>query len=247
MEHVAAADCTFHKLYDSRLPPEINWLECLDCRHVFTEGWFGDDATEILFAKAHANQLPGHEVERGRAVSARIVDRIKAHAPAGSKWLDVGFGDGSLLAAAEEYGFSPLGIDLRQDAVDRLNELGIKAVRGDLISLALDKNAERFGVVSMADVLEHIPFPGVALYAAHRLLRPDGCIFVSCPNMGSLAWDQLTRANANPYWGEIEHYHNLTRVRLTALLRQYGFEVVDFTVSERYRLGMELIAVKGAA
>jgi protein O-GlcNAc transferase len=55
----------------------------------------------------------------------------------------------------------------------------------------------------------------------------------------------LLRANGvNPYWGEIEHYHNFFRKRLCALLQEHGFKPVEYHISERARVGMEVIAVK---
>jgi hypothetical protein len=49
---------------------------------------------------------------------------------------------------------------------------------------------------------------------------------------------------ANRYWGEIEHYHNFSRGRLYALLKEHGFQPVEYSVSERHRAGMEVIASK---
>jgi protein O-GlcNAc transferase len=96
----------------------------------------------------------------------------------------------------------------------------------------------------MADVLEHIPFPKMALAAAHRLLQQDGVLFLSMRNMDSMVWRLLHRNGANPYWGEIEHYHNFSRRRLYALLKNHGFQPAEYSVSERCRVGMEVIAVK---
>jgi hypothetical protein len=48
----------------------------------------------------------------------------------------------------------------------------------------------------------------------------------------------------NPYWGEIEHYHNFSRKRLYALLQNHGFKPADYHISERYRVCMEVIAIK---
>ena len=52
------------------------------------------------------------------------------------------------------------------------------------------------------------------------------------------------RPNTNPYWGELEHYHNFSRDRLFALLDDSGFAVVDYDVSVRYYSCMEIIARK---
>jgi hypothetical protein len=47
--------------------------------------------------------------------------------------------------------------------------------------------------------------------------------------------------------GSIEHYHNFSRSRLYALLRETGFEPVRYGISERYRACMEVIARKARA
>jgi hypothetical protein len=67
-------------------------------------------------------------------------------------------------------------------------------------------------------------------------------LFVSMPNYDCMAWRLLDAGNANPYWGELEHFHNFSRARLSALLSEQGFEPVQYAVSERYRVCMEIIA-----
>ena len=157
------------------------------------------------------------------------------------QWLDVGFGNASLLFTAQEYGFEPVGLDLRPQSVEDLRKWGVQAHCQDVASFELPQPAS---VISMADVLEHMPFPKVGLQAAHRLLRPGGVLLISLPNMGSVVWKALDASNANPYWGEIEHYHNFDRDRLYALLAECGFRPVRYGISQRYRVCMEMIAVK---
>ncbi len=235
-----AADCTKHALYQPALPPVMNWHECASCGHVFTEGYFDDAALGVIFAKTHQNQTVGHDMERQRPVSARMVERVARRASNGP-WLDVGFGNGSLLFAAEEWGFTPVGLDLRKDNVAVLQSLGYEA--HCLPIEALDGDG-RYSVVSMADVLEHMPFPKTGLLAARRLLHPGGALFLSMPNMDTMVWRLLHANKVNPYWGEIEHYHNFSRRRLYALLEEHGFQPVEYGVSERYRACMEVVALK---
>ena len=97
-------------------------------------------------------------------------------------------------------------------------------------------------MVSLADVIEHFAFPRQALEHAATLLAPRGLLFVSTPNMDSAVWRALDAQQANPYWGELEHFHNFSRQRLYSLLEEHGFEVVHYSVSERYRVCMEVIA-----
>ena len=218
-----AADCTKHALYQPALPPVMNWHECASCGHVFTEGYFDDEALDVIFAKTHQNQMVGHDMERQRPVSARMVERVARHA-AGGRWLDVGFGNGSLLFTAEEWGFTPVGLDLRKDNVAVLRSLGYEA---HCTPIEMLDGAGRYSVVSMADVLEHMPFPKTGLIAARRLLAPGGALFLSMPNMDTMVWRLLHANKVNPYWGEIEHYHNFSRRRLYALLEEHGFQPVE--------------------
>ena len=41
-------------------------------------------------------------------------------------WMDVGFGNGSLLFTAHEYGFEPVAVDLRKENVLIMQQLGIQ-------------------------------------------------------------------------------------------------------------------------
>ncbi|HMF06250.1 MAG TPA: methyltransferase domain-containing protein, partial [Methylocella sp.] len=237
---VIGADCARHPVYQPGLPAVMNWHLCRDCGHVFTEGYFDAAASALVFAKTQPGQIVGYDMERQRPVSARIVERVARHAPDGH-WLDVGFGNGSLLFTAEEWGYTPVGLDLREDNVRALKTLGYEAHCQSIEHL--DHEA-LYSVISMADVLEHISFPKVALAAAHRLLRPNGVLFLSMPNMDSMVWRLLHANGVNPYWGEIEHYHNFSRRRLYTLLESHGFRPAEYNVSERYRVCMEVIAVK---
>ena len=237
---IAIGDCSNHALYNNSLSPKIAWQQCNDCFHIFTEGYYTDDACKIIFEKTQEVQKVGGPIEQNRYVSAKMVEKVLPFVSEGC-WLDVGFGNGSLLLTAQEYGFKPIGVDLRIDNVNILKSIGIDAYCEDLSSLSLP---EKLSVISMADVLEHIPYPKKALIAAHNLLKENGVLLVSMPNTENILWNVLSEQNQNPYWGEMEHYHNFSRTRLYALLREFGFEPVRYGISERYRVCMEVVSIK---
>jgi protein O-GlcNAc transferase len=239
-DQVAIADCSGHELYKPPLPRTLRWLRCRACEHVFVDGYFSPEALKILFSKTHDDQRPGHDIERQRYAWAGVLDAVGAlRAFAAGRWLDIGFGSGALLTTAAEFGYRVAGIDLREESVRLMREAGYDV---QLAELGAYRAAEPFDVVSMADVLEHLPFPKRALQQARELLRPDGVLFLSMPNADAFVWDATTRAGTNPYWSEIEHYHNFGRRRLTALLEECGFAVLRYGVNFRYRMGMELFS-----
>lgn len=236
------ADCTRHILYQPALPPTISWCRCHRCGHVFAEGYFNRAAEALVFAAAPPGQQPGDDVERQRALWAEVVERVTARVEdAPGRWLDVGFGNAALIFTAAEWGYRPLGIDLRPSNVAKLRSLGFEARCCDILEL---QERSAFQVVSLADVLEHLAFPRRALEHAATLLAPRGLLFVSTPNMDTAVWRALDEQQANPYWGELEHYHCFSRPRLYALLRECGFEPLHYAVSPRYRCGMDVIAGK---
>ncbi len=233
-------DCSGHALYDKRLSPTIAWKKCGDCDHVFTDGYYTEEACRILFGRTQERQQVGGLLEQNRILSARMIEKVLPYAAAGT-WLDVGFGNGSLLFTAQEFGFRPVGIDLRSENVQAMKSIGFEAHCVDIAGLTLP---EPCAVVSMADVLEHMPFPKDGLRAANRLLRTGGVLLVSMPNTESFVWQAMTEQDEKPYWGELEHYHNFSRTRLYALLEAHGFGVARYGISERYRACMEVVAVK---
>lgn len=233
-------DCSRHPSWAPPLQPVMRWMQCRACEHVFIEGPFTEAALQTVFAVTQNNQAAGAGIEANRAISARMIEKVLPYADSGA-WLDVGFGNGSLMFTADEYGFQTTGLDLRQGEVDRMRAFGFDAHAIDIVDAGF---TDRFDVISMADVLEHTPDPVAVLQAAHDALRAGGILFLSMPNADAFLWQAMTAQKANPYWAELEHYHNFGRKRLCALLSETGFATVRYGVSERYRCCMEVIARK---
>jgi 2-polyprenyl-3-methyl-5-hydroxy-6-metoxy-1,4-benzoquinol methylase len=208
----------------------MRWRKCKDCDHVFAEGHFTDEAAAQIFSAVQDHQEVGYHCEDARPVCGRMVESVPVKS---GKWLDVGFGAGGLMFAAQEAGFQVCGVDIREQNVAAMKDLGIEAACCDVRQVD-----GSFDVVSLCDVLEHMPDPVSVLEHVRKIGR---FMLVSCPSAGSVAWHALTATGQNPYWREIEHYHNFTRARLYDLLRECGWEPQSFRVSDRYRLGMEIV------
>jgi SAM-dependent methyltransferase len=244
----ASGDCSRHPLWRAPLPKLLNWLQCKGCGHVFTNSFYTEAGLEILFRGANDSQLEGGNLDQQRATWAPVVEKVLGALSMRDEWiggrlswLDIGCGNGGLVFTASEFGFEATGIDLREEAVKRISALGYTAMRGTILNVTTDKPLH---VISMADVLEHMPYPVGALQTAHRLLADRGALFISCPNSECVSWRQMDATFSNPYWAEIEHYHNFSRKLMTWLLLQCGFVPTGYSVSLRYKACMEIIAVK---
>lgn len=235
------ADCSNSRLYRATLVAEVSWLQCANCNHVFTEGYFDAETRAQHFAKTTTQECVGFDMENTRIAASRIVERIARHAPQEGVWADVNFGNASLLFAAAEWGFEPFGIEWRRDNAEVLRGLGIRSFLGKLEALDFD---EKFSVITIRDWLDRQPYPQEMLRAARRLLRKDGIIYLSLPNTGSMVWNFLHANQANPYWSEVDLVHLFSRERLCALLREQGFKPVYFNIGEHSRAYMEVIAAR---
>lgn len=239
-KHLRDGDCTRHPLYQSAMPPTMAWMQCDACGHVFAEGPWTKEALAIVFAKTHENQKPGFDFEGQRPVASRMVEKVTSAGVNDGPWLDVGFGNGALLFAAAEYGFDPVGLELRKDSAETMSRIGVES---HCISIDEFKPDKEFSVISMADVLEHTEYPTSSLRSARSIIRDNGVLLLSMPNSESPLWQMMDLSNANPYWGEIEHYHNFSRSRLYSLLRHTGFDPIRYGISERYRACMEIVSI----
>jgi SAM-dependent methyltransferase len=246
------ADCSRHSLWHEPLPRILEWMRCTNCHHVYTRHFWTQAGIDELFRNAHQNQLAGFGASQDakRANWVPVVDKVlnllggyRSIMDNGSHptWVDVGCGDGALAMTASDYGFSALGLDARSEAVRRIIELGFKAQESDFMQCTFE---HKLDVLSMMDVLEHMPYPGLALGKAAELVRPGGILVISLPDLSCSSWRMMDAAKSNPYWMEIEHHHNFSRERLIALLGERGFGVADFGIPHRYKAQMELYAVR---
>lgn len=97
-----------------------------------------------------------------------------------NRWLDVGFGAGTLMRAAARHGWEVAGTEVAPGAEDTLRAEGFEVHLGDVAELGLP--AQSFDVVSMVEVLEHVSDPDVLLAAAVELLRSGGALYVTTPH-----------------------------------------------------------------
>jgi len=243
---VGELSCTAHPLYRPELGDTMRWMGCSNCEHLFTSGWFGPDAEAALFAQGLAHQTPGAQsieaLERGRQIAAKIVTTVaQVRGTLDGRWLDVGIGNGALLTTAEEFGYVVTGLDRRAACVEHMRARGYA-----VFHQALEEHEPRapYDVISMCDMLEHVPFPRRTLARAKEMLSPDGVVFLSMPNRQSYLWRTLDEHAQNPYWQELEHYHNFSRDGLYALCVTEGLTPCWYGVSERYRACMEVCCVR---
>jgi 2-polyprenyl-3-methyl-5-hydroxy-6-metoxy-1,4-benzoquinol methylase len=113
---------------------------------------------------------------------ARSVELIHACCRAG-RLLDLGCAYGFFLKEAERY-FEVAGIELADEAAEYCRRSGLNVLSG----VADDTTMARIGevdVITLFDVIEHLPQPHETLALCHRYLRPGGVIVITTGDFAS--------------------------------------------------------------
>ena len=171
---------------------------------------FPDEAPGLLF-----DVKDGHFWFTHRRLAIRDAARAcLSDAPRRARVLDVGCGDGEVLAE--------LCRDYRAIGLDpRFNDLSLARIRGAtrLVAARGDQPpfARSFDLVGLFDVVEHVADDAGLLRRAAELAVPGGFVLLTVPADPKL-WSKFDR-----YAG---HYRRYTRRALEDLLREAGLEQV---------------------
>ncbi len=150
--------------------------------------------------------------------------------------LDVGCFDGSISERVLKNGNEVYGLEISGPAVKKAWEKGIKAKEGD-IEERWPYEDSFFDVVLAGEIIEHLFDTGEFLEEAKRVLRPDGFLVLTTPNLASLGRRLLLFLGKNPLMeaGCLEavagHLRYFVKDSLFELLRRRNFAIVSFKSS----------------
>jgi 2-polyprenyl-3-methyl-5-hydroxy-6-metoxy-1,4-benzoquinol methylase len=115
-------------------------------------------------------------------VLLRTIDSLLASKAGGARILDVGCGAGLFFDALERYG-RVNGIESDPSAVEHSGRWRSRIVIGQLDDGF--QTDDRYDLILLLDLLEHVPEPTAVLRRASALLRPDGRVLITVP---AFAW-----------------------------------------------------------
>jgi len=121
-------------------------------------------------------------IDRYRVRRAKLVSR---YLPQGGRCLDIGCGNGRFLAHLSIRGFEICGVELPGKAAERAAHVhGIRLKVGPLQPDDFPSNS--FDAITLWHVFEHLTNPVQTLEIIYRIIKPQGFLFLSIPNIESL-------------------------------------------------------------
>lgn len=170
-----------------------------------------------------ANSAMFSRQTRVAATHLSVLKKSAAH----GRLLDVGCSAGHFLGLARSAGFVSNGVEYSPNSAQFAAEhFGFDVHTGDIHSLG---GVEQFDVITMFDVIEHVPDPAADMAAIYARLKPGGLFLVSTPNIdGLFPQASLPIAKLIDHWPHIEPPHHLYQFSvktLSAMLQKAGFVV----------------------
>jgi SAM-dependent methyltransferase len=141
-------------------------------------GIFGDKWKQLSYTLG-TNQ-------RGRRLIQRIDAALPRKLPRSGKALDVGCGYGGTLIGFHELGLEPTGIDL-EARLTRISEANTADAKCNATIKTVDafrhfESGDRYDLIVMNDVIEHLNDPDRAISLATKALNSGGVLAIYAPN-----------------------------------------------------------------
>jgi len=137
--------------------------------------------------------------------------------PSGKKILEIGSNIGFTLNIAKNNGYDVTGCELNDKCREISKLLWDIPVEKDFFEIN-----EKFDIIIMCDVLEHLPDPNAALIKIYSLLNDKGVLFIQLPNRQSKLCLKLKENWW--FWCVPDHRFHFTVESLSALLKKSGFK-----------------------
>ena len=209
---------------------EMNILQCQACTLGYSEEFPVDtndvysDQDYLPIAISDYQDNAEYRKRRFGLERLSIIAQHLGREQRGARLLDVGCGTGWFLECARDAAFDVAGHELgRELAGFTSDRLGIEVWNQPLVEMAVDLP---YDVITMFDVLEHVPNPKETLTHIYRLLKPGGIALFFVPNLDSLGF-KILKGNSSLCM-PVEHLFYFTETALRPVLEHVGFQTVYF-------------------
>jgi len=196
-------------------------VKCKNCHLIYMNPMEKVSKTNEYYFKAKNTHAPTIRESYLRTAQSQL--RLIQKYASGTNLLDVGCAHGFFLFSASEAGYTTKGVEISQDAAAYARkEFGLDVEAKPFEELRFAEN--HFDVVTLWQVLEHVPYPLMMLKEVHRILKPGGLLVVSTPNIEGIPAKILRKR-----WWDIKrlHINQFTTKTLTDVFRNAGFKNIS--------------------
>ena len=216
----------------------ISLYRCIDCNSIFLGNYNLEYEAEMYeYYKLYQGKSAEVLFNPLTTLSYHKVLDLFAEHTSGKSILDVGCGKGDFVYAGVKAGWNVSGIELSQEAVDIAQKFLLPVTKVDFFSSEI--RPASYDVVTMFEVLEHLPDPVNFLVRAAEIVKPGGLIYLTTPNYNSfdrriqgISWPVIHREHLTYFNPQILKEIIIKKTNLTVVKS----ETRNISIQSLYRL-----------
>ncbi|MCX7997676.1 MAG: class I SAM-dependent methyltransferase [Leptospiraceae bacterium] len=150
------------------------------------------------------------------------IRNIQKFVPTGN-FLDIGCAFGGFLARTKEFGFTPFGVEISSYAAEYAKKRGIQVYSGNFLDIDLPENF--FQVITLVEVLEHLPYPEKVFDKLVKILAKGGLLLIQTANFNG---KQAKEEGSKYHYYLPGHLYYYSDSLLIEILKERGIQ--DFKI-----------------
>jgi len=167
---------------------------------------------------------------------------IKKFKPPPARLLDIGCSFGGFIKTAINFGYNVEGIDISSYAIDECKKDPILKDKVHCSNILYFNPSTKYDIITLIEVLEHLPEPGKVFKKLYDLLNPSGLLIIQTANFDGL---QAKIQKDQYHYYLPGHLYYYSRSNLTKHLKNIGFNQFIYFHGVDFGLLPKLKKMKG--
>jgi 2-polyprenyl-3-methyl-5-hydroxy-6-metoxy-1,4-benzoquinol methylase len=215
-----------------RIGLKVQSVMCSRCPTLYSRKRFDERSLALFYSKFYREMYTGSSVptdgwfEEQVSSGNKILSQLKglgliSHDLSGKRVLEVGCGSGGILVPFTEVGAEVIGIDFDDTYMEAGRKRGLNLIDQSIYEFRAEN---KFDLIILKDVLEHLPDLNLVLQRLKSLLSETGNVYIQVPTFEGLEF--LGYQNDFLRYFQNAHIVHFSEASLNYVFAKNGFDTV---------------------
>jgi 2-polyprenyl-3-methyl-5-hydroxy-6-metoxy-1,4-benzoquinol methylase len=215
-----------------RIGLKVQSVMCSRCPTLYSRKRFDERSLALFYSKFYREMYTGSSVptdgwfEEQVSSGNKILSQLKglgliSHDLSGKRVLEVGCGSGGILVPFTEIGAEVVGIDFDDTYMEAGRKRGLNLIDQSIYEFRAEN---KFDLIILKDVLEHLPDLNLVLQRLKSLLSETGNVYIQVPTFEGLEF--LGYQNDFLRYFQNAHIVHFSEASLNYVFAKNGFDTV---------------------